>query len=186
MKAELIGDPACPILKRWTLIPWGEKGTKHEAKEQRFKLLLHHFLPNADERHPHDHPRAFVTFVFRGGYDDMVPCRECSGAGRNITCECDREEKPYLSCWNCTGQMDSGPCLTCDGAGVVLGDVVRAPALHYRPAIHTHKTRVHSTGAWSIVLMGPIVRRWGFRVESGGWMYWKDHQKVFGHGMRCN
>jgi hypothetical protein len=59
---ELIGPADCPIMWRRTLIA------------NRFgKVLLHRFMPNASDRDPHDHPSSFLTFVLRGGYDDVQP-----------------------------------------------------------------------------------------------------------------
>lgn len=57
---EMIGPADCPIMWRRTLIA------------NRFgKILLHRFMPNASDKDPHDHPSAFLTFVLRGGYDDV-------------------------------------------------------------------------------------------------------------------
>lgn len=59
---EVIGPPECPIMVRWTLL------------EGRFgKLLVHHFMPDATDAVPHDHPASFVTAVLRGSYDDVQP-----------------------------------------------------------------------------------------------------------------
>lgn len=59
MTCYLIGDPACPILKRWTLkFPW-------------IKVRLHHFYPNTRDRDTHDHPWPFLTFVLWGSYLDV-------------------------------------------------------------------------------------------------------------------
>lgn len=167
LKPELIGDPDCPIVHRWTLIPWGQAGKKHEAKEHRFKLMVHHFLPNADERHFHDHPRSFWTLVLRGGYDDMKPCEHegCDGDGCMLP--------------------DDWPCPVCNGTGTVINEKMRAGMLRHRPATHCHKTRVLPGGCWTIVTMGPQTRKWGFWID-GVWMYWKEHQEKYGYGMRCN
>lgn len=32
------------------------------------KVTFHHFLPNTDDKDPHDHPSPFVTLVLKGGY----------------------------------------------------------------------------------------------------------------------
>ena len=36
---------------------------------------------------------------------------------------------------------------------------------YYRPARHRHYVEVPPTGCWTLVLTGPIVRRWGFWVK---------------------
>lgn len=59
LRCMLIGDPACPILKRWTLrLPLSA-------------LRLHRFYPNTSDRDTHDHPWWFITIVLQGGYDDV-------------------------------------------------------------------------------------------------------------------
>lgn len=190
MAPEVIGDPACPILHRWTLLPpfWGKK--VHSARHDGWvpdwlpKLLLHHFLPNADERHSHDHPRGFWTFVFKGGYDDMMLCpnEHCENGyirGSGINHIGPREEDIITY-----STLDV--CMTCQGAGVVLRERMRAPVLRYRPATHIHRTRVHADGSWSLVLMGPMVREWGFWIDKEWFMEFKQYKKRYGYGMRCN
>ena len=62
IEVEVIGPPGCPILFRRTLV-----------SNRFFKILLHEFLPKASDRDPHDHPRGFFTFVYRGDYIDVQP-----------------------------------------------------------------------------------------------------------------
>lgn len=152
----MIGDGECPILYRLTLI---------DAK--RFKVMVHRFVPDAGREDFHDHPRSFVTFVVRGGYDDITPCVECLGSGRD-----------------CTGDyvMDL-PCLPCDGSGKVV-ERVRAFAVRRRSAAHTHMTAVHPDGAWSLVVMGPFVRPWGF-LRAGQWFGFREYEERFGKSFRC-
>lgn len=61
---------------------------------------------------------------------------------------------------------------------------LRAPAIRYRPAAHAHITRVHEDGATTVVVMGPLVRAWGF-VRDGRWWPWRDYEQEFGLGFRC-
>jgi hypothetical protein len=55
----LIGDPNCPILKRWRIDAFG------------LKLRLHKFYANTKDRDTHDHPWPFLTICLKGGYDDV-------------------------------------------------------------------------------------------------------------------
>lgn len=55
----LIGDPACPILKRWTL------------KIPKVKFRIHKFFPDTSDRDTHDHPWPFLTICLRGSYTDV-------------------------------------------------------------------------------------------------------------------
>lgn len=58
---QLLGDPECPYAKRWVLTPI--KGGP--------SFRIHHFMRSDDKRYFHDHPWAFFTFVFKGGYTDV-------------------------------------------------------------------------------------------------------------------
>lgn len=152
---EVIGPPECPILHRWTLV-----------KLRGRKLMLHHFLPNADDRAVHDHPASFVTVVLRGYYDDMRPCGYpgCDGDGIMLP--------------------DDWPCPRCRGTGVELNERMRPGMVRFRPATHRHRTKVGPRGCWTVVFMGPKRRRWGF-WKDGRWYFWRDHELLFGVGMRC-
>lgn len=145
-KPEVIGDPACPILYRWTLVGGHKPGEAREVSgepkpEQRFKVFLHHFLPRSADRDPHDHPRPFVTLVLRGAYTDYAGVR---------------------------GEPDK----------------MTPGKIRYRPALHTHRTITGERGCWTLVLVGPLKREWGFHKD-GAWWPWELYHKTFGHGMRC-
>lgn len=127
---EVIGNPECPLIHRWTIIDVGFA-----------KLLLHHFLPNAEDVDFHDHPRPFVTFVVKGDYTD-----ESWRVGEVAT------EHEHMD----------------------------APMFRYRPANYCHRTFGGEQGAWTVVIMGPIVRKWGF-VRNGRWMPWKRYIEWFGN-----
>ena len=151
---EVIGPPDCPLMHRWEVQAGGAKGVK---------LMVHHFLPNADDRDVHDHPRPFWTFVLRGFYDDLKVCPICEGTGI--------EAEPWI-------------CKTCGGDGVILNERMRPGMLRRRAARHAHRTKVGPNGCWTVVLMGPIQRRWGF-WRGGQWWFWRDYEAEFGFAMRC-
>lgn len=151
---EQIGPPDCPLMFRRTIVA-GRLG----------KLLIHRFVPAATDKDPHDHPRAFVTIVLRGGYDDVQPCAGCLGDGRG-------------------GDYLGMPCEDCWGSGVARVDRVRAPTIRYRSASHAHITNVHDDGALTVVIMGWLVRDWGF-VREGRWWPWRWYERKFGLGFRC-
>lgn len=169
-RREVIGPPDCPILYRWTLLEWGRRSAKscfrtsrdgapvESGSTARWKLMVHRFPPNADDRDAHDHPRPFVTLMLWGGYDDLEPC---DGDG-STSAGCDR----------------------CASTGWVVKDRLRAGSLRSRDATYVHRTRVLPSGAWTVVLMGPLARPWGFWRE-GLWWYWKDYEREFGFAMRC-
>lgn len=154
---EEIGPPDCPIMYRWTLV-----------KLLGRKLMLHHFLPNADDRDVHDHPAGFVTIVLRGGYADMAPCVYCAGNG-------------YHTLLSGRG---TNPCEFCDG-GVVLRERMTAGMIRYRSAEHAHRTKVGAKGCWTLVVMLKKSRPWGF-LRAGRWWPWREYEQTFGFGMRCD
>lgn len=160
LEREIIGPPACPIMHRWTLFVWEHR----ERANRGFKLLLHHFLPNADDRDTHDHPRSFVTIVLRGSYEDLVPCRPPSDGG--------------------CGGTGTWECPFCDGDGLEVGERMRSGMIRFRSATHTHRTRVGPEGCWTLVIMGPLRRPWGF-WRLGRWWPWREYEERFGFGMRC-
>lgn len=161
---EVIGPPDCPIMHRWEL--WGGGPVGKRPATARMKLMVHHFLPNADDRDVHDHPRPFWTFVLRGSYDDMKPCERpgCDGDGFMLP--------------------DDWACPVCRGAGVVVNERMRPGKLRRRAATHRHRTKVGPKGCWTLVLMGPLRRDWGF-WRRGTWWFWKDYEAEFGFAMRC-
>lgn len=155
-RREVIGPEDCPIMTRWTLLS-GRLG----------KLLVHHFFPNADDRAIHDHPAPFLTFVLRGGYDDMVPCGYCGG-----------------ELWRRPGApVTPENCSRCDG-GLLLGDAMRPGSIRYRSSKHQHRTKVLPTGCWTVVVMGPKRQPWGFFLGGRKWG-WAEFEERFGDGMRC-
>lgn len=60
-------------------------------------------------------------------------------------------------------------------------------ALVYRPVDHMHITETGDSGAWTLILMGPKIRKWGFyRIEDGKWWPFMDYIERFGGVIRCD
>ncbi len=61
-------------------------------------------------------------------------------------------------------------------------------SLRYRPAAHMHVTETAADqGAWTIIVMGPKLREWGFlRIEDGKWWPWLTYVERFGGVVRCD
>ena len=168
---EYIGPPDCPIMRRWTiyaddgLLPYVKLAKRWPRIFDR-KLMVHYFEPNVEDRDPHDHPRGFWTLVLRGRYLDLVPCGLCDGSGRH------------------RGTDGGDLCSNCLGDGLIIGDVMKAGTIRYRPAKHTHITQSGPKGAWTLILMGPFERSWGFLRNSKWWPF-KEYEAEFGFAMRC-
>jgi hypothetical protein len=159
-KREPVGAPDCPLFNRWELVA-----------RRSFKLMVHHFLPNMRDIDPHDHPASFVTIVVKGAYVDEQPC------------DCTRENS-YGSLAEVYRQNDL-TCPRCGGAEVIR-QTVRAPSIHFRPATHAHITETDHRGAWTIVIMGPKRREWGFwRNGMRLWYSVDEYENEIGWHMRC-
>jgi hypothetical protein len=168
---EVIGPEECPILLRRTLL-----------STRWFKVLLHEFLPNASDRDPHDHPRAFLTLAYQGWYDDIQLCPHCKGDGEEPHMDNDVSGPP--ACYVCHGGVE-GPHGEMRYRGAVKVDRVQAPAVRYRSAKHVHTTQVGPAGCKTVVIMGRLARPWGF-WRGGSWYPWRAYDRLFGHGgFRC-
>jgi hypothetical protein len=73
---------------------------------------------------------------------------------------------------------------TWPGEPLRVSDVVRAGTIRFRAAEHAHCTSVGPRGCWTIVLMRPKRRKWGF-WRGDRWWYFKDYEDEFGFAMRC-
>lgn len=164
MKPETIGPPECPLFRRWLLLAPRWRG------EYLFKVMVHHFLPDRQDADlPHDHPWPFLTFIVRGGYDDIVRCA-CQRMPSYIADEIER-----------TGEYW---CPACGGLGLVVGERLSAPCVRLRRATHAHQTRTDHRGAWTLVVTGPRLREWGF-WRDGRWWVWTEFEQRFGFAWRC-
>jgi hypothetical protein len=123
-----------------------------------FKVLIHYFPPNVSDRDPHDHPRSFLTLILRGGY---------------LNTEWVKFDPP-LDLGNGESQ-EWVPEMEWVGAG----------AIRFRRADHTHIVETTESGAWTLVIMGPERRPWGF-LRGNNWLPWKKYVDQFGGVVRCD
>lgn len=65
---------------------------------------------------------------------------------------------------------------------------VRAPAVRFRSAEYMHIVETGHEGAWTIVMMGPMSRPWGFLRLDGDkkWWPWERYVEKFGGTVRCD
>lgn len=126
------------------------------------KAMVHYFPAEVSDRDPHDHPRPFVTLVLRGNYRDesWVPL------------PFDERQESEVQ----TGSL-----------GVPAMERLHAGSFRYRSAEHLHIVETDAVGCWTLVVMGPIVREWGFvRLASGSWWPWGKYVQKFGGVIRCD
>lgn len=122
------------------------------------KAMIHYFPAEVSDRDPYDHPRPFVTLVLRGNYRDESWERIAGGYDAYTT-----------------------------QIGRVVKERLHAGSFRYRPAEHLHIVETDAVGCWTLVVMGPIVREWGFvRLASGSWWPWGKYVQKFGGVIRCD
>lgn len=126
------GGPGCPIFYRWEIL-----------KVRGWKLMVHRFLPHAEDVDFHDHPASFLTVVLRGCYWDETP-----------------------------------------GADGLRVEEIRAPTIRWRHGTYKHRTVTRSEGAWTIVLMRPKQRDWGF-WRGREWLPWGEYVQRYGAAITC-
>lgn len=159
---EVIGVPECPLLHRWTVLKIGHMPhpSHNETAHSRAKIMVHHFLPESRDRDVHDHPWQFVTIVLKGQYVDVSTCQVCKGKNLGVT------------------------CFECGGDGVKK-ELMVPGMMRYRSTAHAHQTFAGRKGCWTVVIVGPIERMWGF-FKNGEWLPWREYEDRYGHGMRCD
>lgn len=179
LRPEPIGNPDCPLINRWTLF----------SGRRRFdlKLMIHHFLPRVEDLDTHDHPRSFATLVLRGEYENWEQCEECLGEGwKHIGVQhwemSTEDPNPWIFAGPGTVKM---VCPECGGSGEYLGEVMRRGMVRFRQAEHSHRTVAGPQGAWTVVVMGPARRDWGFWRE-GRWYQWAEYLRRFGVERACD
>lgn len=151
-------------LERWYITPWRHWQTRLRARAQRVpsrarrfaawaggllpNLYLHHFLRDDDDRALHDHPSWAASLILDSSYIEH----------------------------------------TIDAGGIHRHREYRAGALRLLPIRHAHRIELptakrweQGTGVvrtaipcWTLFLMGPTVRAWGFHCPQRGWVPWQE------------
>lgn len=135
--ASHIGAPGNIYMRRFILLlPFG-LGT----------IRLHNIMRSDDDRHLHDHPFDFTSFLLNGGYIEAVPCESCGGT---------RVERDHAGV--------SHPCQDCwDGR---RRNVWPRFSIVRRSAEALHSLTLERP-VWTLVFAGPKRRDWGFDTEIG-------------------
>jgi hypothetical protein len=114
-------------------------------------LRLHHILRSDADRHLHDHPWDFTSFILWGEYWEELPIAQ--------------PDEPYF------GDSFNGVS-PYPGASVWPKHWPRWSVVR-RKATDAHLLRL-SRPVWTLVWHGPNERKWGFWTEEG-WVYWRDY-----------
>lgn len=115
-------------------------------------LRLHKWVDSDDQRAHHDHPWPFYTLVLKGRYYDVT---------HHEATEWERK-------------MNEGR------KSVLKTELMKPGTLRYRPALHTHTVLLASPSCWTLVLTGPRVRPFGFRLPTGDWLHAEKYLKRYG------
>lgn len=108
-------------------------------------IFLHKLCRSDHDRALHDHPWPFVSIVLWGGYKEIRHVRDINNVVRYETIE----ETEF--------------------------QVHRPGAILYRPATWRHRVIIEpGRPAWTLILVGPRARRWGF-WPNDGWCYWRKY-----------
>lgn len=109
-------------------------------------VYLHNIVRCDKDPDPHDHPWDFVSVLLRGGYEEFV-------YDRHATCSIDVGRDalwPLARAWR------------------------YAPSFAFRRAETVHQIKQVRPNTWSLVITGPIARRWGF-WPNAEWQHWRAY-----------
>lgn len=106
-----------------------------------FAIRVHQWIKTEDSRNMHDHPWDFYTLVVKGGYTDI-------------------SEWPTVA-----AQQAAGYPIKIVDVTEIRRDKLSFGSIRWRPAIHKHYVEVNPGGCWTVLLTGPVVRKWGYWVK---------------------
>jgi len=122
-------------LKRWMIIFFG------------YSIRLHHWIKDDVGPHFHDHSCNFISFLFKGSYENITPADKHYGYFRkNIHYTYDKELDSLIQCKS-----------------------MQAPAIWWVNGEAKHKLKISPEGAWTVLLCGRPYRKWGFWVNEHKW-----------------
>jgi hypothetical protein len=126
------------------------------APERNHHAYLHRMVMSDSDSDPHDHMWEFWTRVLWRSYDDHED--------RLLAAAVDSDGWPV-------GLVRGEPSV----------DRLRLMSGRHRPAHHTHWVRLRDgKPAWTLVVRGPVVRDWGFRLGDGSWVPWREYLRFDG------
>lgn len=111
-------------------------------------IFLHKLCRSDHDRALHDHPWPFVSLILANGYKEIhhVSWKE----SHNEMLDCKVEE------------------ITEEVLQHISGEIM------YRPAEWRHRVVIEGKPCWTLVLVGPRARRWGF-WPNGTWCWWRKY-----------
>lgn len=173
---KIIGraDDQQPLMTRWILfrVPW-------------FGIYVHKFHRSDAEFALHDHPWSFLTLILWGGYVEEFGTGQSPVGHTYVPATAAEIQGP---CSHRAGRCmhratrrgwPHGAELDC-----LLEEKYHEPIYHrarrrpgkvlWRPATWRHRVIIEdeTRPSWSLVFVGPRVRKWGFWLRTG-WCWWR-------------
>lgn len=143
-------------LRRWFIAGYGSLFSKITSKH----IFLHCIKREDDDRHLHDHPWSFSSFILWGGYTEQLPwwmlLQKMNDAGEDETIGAFKRPGSHFR-------------------------DVRPWRLVRNRITHTHRiTKLPKGSAWTLVITSGKHRQWGFWVDDEPgkfpyWVYWRDY-----------
>ena len=156
-KVELRGPDGDLYLTRWVLF-----------NRFGFKIFLHHIHRSDWDRHLHDHPWPFVSFLLKGSYSEWTQMDP-------------GKIQALREVWYDTFPEFSRPPDTKPKSNYLFSRVVRWINLKLDPTV-PHRLQLDNGPVWSLVFIGRKVRSWGFHTEDGFVDYVEYLDKIYGKG----
>lgn len=118
------------------------------------RARVHHILRSDRDRHLHDHPWWYISIILKGSYTEVMPLRFA-------------DEPPELQ-----------------GEDYRHGDMLQRDtygpgSIRFRRGSTFHRLEVQpGESVWTLFIIGPKRRDWGFMTEIGK-IGWKDYFRKF-------
>ncbi|QWP79188.1 hypothetical protein J5226_12720 [Lysobacter sp. K5869] len=147
----VIGRADDPYLRRWWLLPWrrwSEAAERDPTRINRAKRWIARRLPNAYLHH------------FMRNDDDRA-----------------LHDHPWA--WCSILLKGSYTEHTIAAGGIHRRRYREAPSMKFSLPSRAHRVELMPAAAglapcWTLFLMGPVVREWGFHCPERGWVHWRD------------
>ena len=122
-----------------------------------------HVIKRGDaDRHLHDHPWSYTTFILKGGYTEVTHFEKLNEAMKHSWRE---GEKNAVHRIQYNTEMDKWECRVYYGSGSII----------HRKAGSPHRLEVaEGESATTLFVMGNYQNKWGFYTPEGK-IYWRDY-----------
>ena len=148
---EVLGNPECPYLYRWTFIFFG------------FSIRVHHWIKSDDNRYFHDHACNLISIPLKGYYYNVKPAHEndTPTIGNKYMAEDLTKRTTYFR---------SEEYMYVEGIFNSFKNFIHMKdSIWYAKATDRHWLCIPKEGAWTLLLCGRPYHKWGFYVNGHKW-----------------